>query len=200
MAAGFYGGDWYRGDFWSGEYADGFSVTAPTTIAIRADTDPELPRGISCDLPVNATYHPWNSERVESDTLRFVSFTLKDEMTLEQAFSTTLGPERGDNWRDVDFKKGDRWTYLAYLGEGAFVMEYEGETYFGDQSLWEVSKSSLPDDIDDYHEWLGLTCANGEEGWLFIADIRGVETIERPRVPRYGIAIDLDAPEPPESE
>jgi len=189
-----YDDSWYRGDFWSGEYPDGFSVTSDMTVNIRADTDLSLPRDIACDLKKNATYHVWNVDRVIEDALFFVSYTKITNATLTGDLETTLDPEVNGASIDVSFRKGDAYRYLAYLGEGAFMLDYKGGHYVGYADL--LDASNLADPEPAYDEWIGITCPNGTSGWLFMGDVADLPGTEPARVTRYGYALDLDAPEP----
>lgn len=192
MAA--YDDTWYRGEFWGGEYPDGLSVTQDTEIAIRADTDLTLARDIACTLPKNATYHLWNSDRVESDKLVFVAFSKITPATITKDFNTVLDDEQGENSFDVNFRKGETYRYLTYFSEGAFLIEYKGVHYIAYDNLWEVTDFGAEEAL--VHEWLGLTCANGNSGWLFMDEARDLPGIEPARVWQWGWALDLDAPEP----
>ena len=181
-----YDDSWYQASFWGGEYPSGFSVTGPTIVATRFEPDPETPASIECLLPEGATYHPWNHDRVEADLLTFVSFTRKQPYTLESDLNISVYTEEGDDVA-LDLAAGDTWTYLTYLGEGAFLMEYGGATYIADQSLFEVSSA---DGNAETHEWLRLICGNGESGWLLLDEIRTLPTIGEPNIVGYGEAED----------
>ena len=178
---------WHQASFWGGEYPNGFSVTGPTIVAARFEPDPETPASIECLLPKGAVYHPWNHDRVEADLLTFVSFTRKQPYTLDADLSLTVYTEEGDDVA-LDLATGDIWVYLTYLGEGAFLMEYAGATYVGDQALFEVSSANGEAET---HEWLRLICGNGESGWLLLDEIRTLPTIGEPNIVTYGEARDL---------
>ena len=59
-----YGDDWYRMNFWSGEYPNGFTVVSDTTLQLRPALDPKADKTIACPLSAKATYQPWNGARV----------------------------------------------------------------------------------------------------------------------------------------
>jgi hypothetical protein len=178
---------WYQASFWGGEYPNGFSVNGVTIVGARFEPDPETPASIECLLPKGAVYHPWNHDRVEADLLTFVSFTRKQPYTLDADLSLTVYTEEGDDV-GLDLTAGDTWTYLTYLGEGAFLMEYAGATYVGDQVLFEVSSANGEAET---HEWLRLICGNGESGWLLLDEILPLPTIGEANIVGYGEARDL---------
>jgi hypothetical protein len=184
-----YDDSWYQADFWGGEYPNGFGVAEPMTVDARLDPDPDAAAKVKCALPKGAVYHPWNHERVESDELDFRSYTLKETHTVRTEFSTTLYLE--ESWDEVlvDMATGATWTYLTYLGEGNFLMEYDGKTYIADdQALFELSTS--PDESAS-DEWLHLKCANKAQGWLLLSEVKALENIVEPNIVGYGEAADL---------
>ena len=134
----------------------------------RAVLDPAAEPSIACPVAAKATYHPWNLARVEADNLKFVSFTRIEDMRVDKAVSATLYGETDQSEVTVKFKKGDKWSYLAYLGEGAFLMSYDGVVYTADQSLSEVSTSLTPEDQRRNDEWLRIDCMNNQWGWLLM--------------------------------
>ena len=185
--AAVYDDTWHQAPFWGGEYPNGFSVTGPTIVGARFEPDPDTPASIECLLPKGAVYHLWNHDRVEADLLSFLSFTRKQPYTIEADLSVTVYTEEGDDVA-LDLSAGDTWTYLTYLGEGAFLMEHAGATYVGDQALFEVSSTSGE---AESHEWLRLICGNGESGWLLLDEILPLPTIGEPNIVTYGEARDL---------
>ena len=184
-----YDDTWYQADFWGGEYPNGFGVAEQTIVDGRLDPDPDAPAKVRCTLPKGAVFHPWNHDRVESDELDFRSYTLKEIYTVATDFTVTLYKE--DSWDEVDFDltEGDTWTYLTYLGEGNFLMEYLGATYVADdQSLFELSSSSGESASD---EWMHLKCVNNTRGWLLLSEVKALENIVEPNIVTYGEAADL---------
>lgn len=190
-AADAYDGTWYRGEFWSGEYPAGFTVVTDTVLRLRPEIGREAEPQIECPVAAGATYHPWNVARGIADGLAFVSFTRIEEMVIEAPFSAELYPEVDTTPVTVDFAKGDTWRYLAYYGEGAFLMEYDGVRYTGDQSLMEASRSTLPEREKGYDEWLRINCSNHMWGWLYLPDIAGNAALTGPNIVEYGLAADL---------
>ncbi|MEO6014304.1 MAG: hypothetical protein ABIQ30_12085 [Devosia sp.] len=187
-----YGDEWYRGTFWSGEYPGGFTVLKDVTVKLRPELSPKAQKTIDCPLPAKATYQPWNMERVNAQGLEFVSFTKIDAMKVDKAYEATLYYEIDGTEKKVKFKPGDKWNYFAYYGEGAFLMEYDGAQYTGDQGLEEVSTSTTPDD-SGYEEWLRINCSNNMWGWLFIGDIvQDDVTYAGPNIVEYGRSADLE--------
>lgn len=187
-----YGQDWHRSAFWGGEYANGFTVLADTTLQLRAVLDPAAEAGIACPVVAKATYHPWNLARVDSDNLSFVSFTRIEEMRVDKDVSATLYGETDQSEVTVKFKTGDTWSYLAYLGEGAFLMSYDGVVYTADQSLSDVSTSLTPEDQRRTDEWLRIDCMNNQWGWLLMADFAENPDLTAPNILGYGEAADVE--------
>lgn len=187
-----YGPDWYKAEFWSGEYPNGFTVLKDTTLKLRASLSPTAEKTIDCPIPAKATYQMWNMSRVLDDGLTFISFTEKDVMKASKAYDATLLRYDGSGSLDVSFKPGDEWTYLAYFGEGAFLMEYDGNEYEGDQDLYDVSEAVKAGDRG-YDEWLRINCSNNQWGWLFMGDIDKDEvTFTGPNIVTYGQAADAE--------
>ena len=110
-----------------------------------------------------------------------------------------LAPPAGRSGRSetakIDFRKGDRWSYLAYLAEGSILIRYADKNYIaGDgQDLIEKSteiEASKDAGRSDYDEWLGLKCANGKIGWILLNEIKDVPSLSEPNIVEYGVARD----------
>ena len=186
-----YDDSWYRAPFWSGEYPDGFSVVKTTTVQLRSMLDKDAEKSISCELPQGATYQPWNRERVEEQGLWFTSFTKIGEYKMTKPFETTLYRRSDATEVQVSLEAGDVWRYLVYFGEGAFLIEYEGEEYDGNQDLLDYSQQM--GDAGGYEEWLRINCSNNQWGWLFMGDINLDDgTFVSPNITTYGESKDLD--------
>jgi hypothetical protein len=187
-----YDTSWHKEAGWSGEYPNGFTMEADVTIPIRASLDLNAPKSISCILKKGASYHEWNKKRVASDRLKFVSFTKIETYEVNADFTVRL--ERKSNHRDtvIKFKKGDRWSYLYYGGEGLFLMRFGGSDYFADQDLIANSTEvgSPIDNKQGYDEWLGLKCANGAVGWILFREIRDTPGFGASNITGYGNAED----------
>jgi hypothetical protein len=187
-----YDESWHRATFWSGEYPGGFTVLKDVTVQLRPALDPKAGKTIACDLPAKATYQPWNNERVNAQGLGFASFTRIADYEIGTAYDATLYRESDASETPVHFEPGAKWRYLAYYAEGAFLMEYEGVRYTGDQGLFDVSKELNPAD-GGYEEWLRINCPNNQWGWLFMGDVVVDDvTFAAPNVTGYGEAKDLD--------
>jgi hypothetical protein len=80
----------------------------------------------------------------------------------------------------LNFKKGDRWSCLAGLSEGDFLMRFDGKTYMASQDLIgasdEVGGERGEGRAEEWstwnHEWMRLTCPNGVAGWIFYNELR----------------------------
>ena len=193
VAQSAYDESWHRAPFWSGEYPGGFSVLKDVTVQLRPALDPAAEKSVACDLPAKATYQMWNGARVEEQGLHFVSFTKIADYRIKEAYTTTLYNSAQGQQVELSFKPGDVWRDLVYYGEGAFLMEFDGVQYDGDQSLYDVSEPVNADDEGGYEEWLRINCPNNQWGWLFMGDITMDDvTFRSPNITGYGEAKDLD--------
>ena len=189
-----YDASWYKAKGWSGEYPNGFTIATDVTIKIRGSLDLGAPKSISCVLRKGATYHQWNKKRVVADRLEFISFTKIAIYELEA--SRTVEASRNSDGREttIEFKKGDRWSYLAYLAEGNFLFKFGDTVYVAGQDLFEKStevEAPVKGDQSTYDEWLKLKCANGTVGWLFFNEIKNTPGFSKANISGYGVAGDL---------
>jgi hypothetical protein len=185
-----YDQDWYKADFWSGEYPNGFTVLEDTTLMLRpAPSAPE--KTIEWPLPAKATIHPWNVERSKAMGLEFVTFWEIQLWEVKTDYEAVLYDENNLAEATVKFTAGNHWKYLAYYAEGTFLMDYAGVRYTGDQGLIEVSTPVNPADRSD--EWLRINCPNNMWGWLYFPDlVIDDKTIGGPNVVEYGRSADLE--------
>ena len=197
-----YDASWYKIESWGGEYPNGFTMATDITINIRGRPDLDAPKSISCVLRKGATYHPWNDKRVISDRLEFVSFTKIETYELKASSTVELSPQSGDGNTTTEFKKGDRWSYLADLAEGNFLIKFGDKIYIAGQDLYEKSiKVEAPvnsgqksiSSEKSAHEWLKLKCANDTVGWIFFNEIKNAPGLTGPNIVGYGIAADLQS-------
>lgn len=187
-----YGEGWYKAEFWSGEYPNGFTALKDNVLKLRPALDPKAEKTIDCAVPAKATYQQWNGPRVLDQGLTFVSFTEIDEMKISKPYTTTLMRNDGSDSVEIAFKPGDQWTYLAYFAEGAFLMKYDGVEYDGDQDLFDYSERAGTGERG-YDEWLRINCPNNQWGWLFMGDIVQDEVIfTGPNIIGYGEAADAE--------
>jgi hypothetical protein len=188
-----YDPSWHRIEQWSGEYPGGFTMTETRTIELRERPDPAAPRTVPCRFEKDATYHPWNRERVAGQNLQFVSFTKARDYIVQTGFEGHLQKEGAGEEVRVAFHAGDRWRYLAYLAEGQVVLDYRKARYIGDQTLFEHS-APLPGGGDapesGYDEWMGISCPGGARGWLLMRDIADTPGFGPPNTISYGRATD----------
>lgn len=183
-----YGPDWYRTDFWPGEYPGGFTLANDVTIVIRDRPNPHARAIVFCELRRGATYHPWNGARNARDGLRYVTYTRTAAYRVTTPFAAHVSDEAGN--RTLDLAEGATWTYLAALGEGQFRFRYEGRIYTGSQELFDRSAEVAPGARVADDEWLGLRCANGRHGWLLLDDVKGRDGFGSPNITDYGKAVD----------
>jgi hypothetical protein len=181
---------WYRAEFWSGEYPNGFTVLKDTTLMLRPSlSSPD--KTVDCPLPAKATIHQWNADRARDMGLTFVQFSEISEWEVAKAYEGPFYSEFDATETTLSLKPGDRWRYLVYYAEGTFLMEYDGVEYTSDQSLVDASKQL--NDANRSDEWLRLNCPNNMWGWLYLPDVvMDDETITGPNIVEYGRAADLE--------
>jgi hypothetical protein len=190
LAQSTYDDTWHRAPFWSGEYPDGFSLARTTTVQLRPTLDARAQKTIACELPHGATYQTWNQARVEEQGLHFTSFSKIAEYKITRPYETTLYKHLDGTELKVSLKEGDTFRYLVYFGEGAFLMEYDGVEYDGDQDLFEHAEQE--GDANGYEEWLRINCSNNQWGWLFMGDVTLDDgTFLAPNITGYGTSEDL---------
>ena len=188
-----YDATWYKTDFWSGEYPNGFTLEQNVAVQIRAKSDVNASRTINCLMNKGATYHPWNHDRVASSKLEFVSFIPTVAYVIKTPDTVMLREDKTDEEKSVSFAKGDEWIYLTYYAEGAFKLSFRGKYYSANQDLLEVSqekdaKASL--EVRNEDEWMKLTCANNAVGWLLLSDVVNQPFFDSPNIIEYGNAKD----------
>jgi hypothetical protein len=191
-----YDASWYKAKSWSGEYPNGFTMTADVTISIRGSLDLDAPKSISCALKKGSTYHVWNKKRVVSDRLEFISFTKIETYELEARRAVEVRRKSGGRSTIIEFKKGDRWSYLAYLAEGSFLIKFGNTVYIAGQNLLEKStevEAAVKSEQSTYDEWLKLKCAHGTVGWIFFNEIKNAPGFSKANISGYGIASDLQS-------
>jgi len=201
-----YDASWYRAEYWGREYPNGFTVDDDVTLRIRATPAVGAQKSVSCALRKGATYHPWNKKRVAADHLKFVTFTRTVRFEITEDYSSDVWRFPGNVLMTLNFKKGDRWSFIAPGSEGFFLMRFGGKVYRAEQNLFgasaEVGGKPREEDgkEDDSHEWVRLTCANGSAGWIFYDEIRGAPGFSSPDECGYGCAEDRKPGERPSPE
>lgn len=191
LAQSAYDDTWYRAPFWSGEYPDGFSMAKTTTVQLRPVLDVAAEKTIACELPMGATYQPWNGSRVEAQGLSFTSFSKIAQYKMTEPYEAVLYRRDDATEATIAFKAGDVWRHLVYLGEGAFLMDYEGVEYDGNQDLFDHAEQV--GDVNGYEEWLRINCPNNQWGWLFMGDVSVDDgTFLAPNITGYGESKDLE--------
>src|SRR5260370_24181939 len=124
-----YDASWYKARGWSGEYPDGFTVATDVTLNIRGSPDLDAPKSMSCVLTKGSTYHQSNKKRAISDRLEFISFTKIKTYELKASFTAEVSRPSDRRYPTIEFKKGARWSYLAYLSEGNLLIKF-GDTVY----------------------------------------------------------------------
>ncbi|MEO1643366.1 MAG: hypothetical protein AAFR74_08525 [Pseudomonadota bacterium] len=191
---------WNRVDFWSGEYPNSLAVTADN-VTIKGHAYPKEQAevsGISCPLEKNAVYTPWNQEREAS----YVTFVFSRPIILNE--DVTIQTVEADNPRNadgsirtvtLDLKAGERLSYESYIGEGYFLVEYEGVEY-------ELGQGDLPDSTEfpensEEDEWFSITCADGTGPvWINREQALRADGVTSYYYQGYGQASDLVEGEP----
>ena len=193
-----YDASWYRARGWSGEYPNGFTMATDVTINIRGSPDLDVPKSMSCVLRKGSTYHQWNKKRIVADRLEFISFTKIKTYELKASFTVEVSRESDGRNTTIEFKKGDRWSYLAYLAEGNFLIKFGDTVYVAGEDLYDEStevEAPVKSDRSRYDEWLKLKCANGTVGWIFFNEIKNTPGFSKANISGYGVASDR-RPEP----
>jgi hypothetical protein len=192
MPSSSYDAGWHKENFWSGEYPNGFTMAANLTIPIRSRPDPAAAKSLPCLLKRGATYHVWNKSRVASDKLQFVSYTRIETYQLKADYKSQLMRKSDHEPIDVGLKSGDHWSLLVPLSEGMVLIKAGDTMYVASQDLVDNSErldsSTEKPAVQD--EWLGLRCANGTAGWIFLGEIKENPAFTDPNVPDYGEARD----------
>jgi hypothetical protein len=191
-----YDASWYRARGWSGEYPNGFTMATDVTLNIRGSPDSDAPKSMSCVLTKGSTYHQWNKKRAVSDRLEFISFTKIKTYELGASFTAEVSRQSDGRDTTIEFKTGDRWSYLAYLAEGNFLIKFGDTVYVAGQDLYDESievRSPLKSDRSTYDEWLKLKCANGRVGWIFFNEIKNTPGFSAANITGYGVASDLQS-------
>jgi len=153
---------------------------------------------MSCVLRKGSTYHQWNKKRIVADRLEFISFTKIKTYELKASFTVEVSRESDGRNTTIEFKKGDRWSYLAYLAEGNFLIKFGDTVYVAGEDLYDEStevEAPVKSDWSRYDEWLKLKCANGTVGWIFFNEIKNTPGFSKANISGYGVASDR-RPEP----
>jgi hypothetical protein len=166
-AAADYDESWYRAEFWSGEYPNGFAVAAPdVTVPARTAMDRTLEPSIACPLPYKAVFSPWNEERSRLSEARY--FTASRIVPLVAASDFPF--EHDQPGSPLRIRRGQQIEYLIYGAEGSFLVRIDGQEYTAYQELFDQVE---PVEDEDFlqEEWLNLRCADGTEAWIFMGDL-----------------------------
>jgi hypothetical protein len=189
-----YDASWYKATGWSGEYPNGFTMATDVTLNTRRSPDLDAPKSTSCVLRNGSTYHQWNKKRGVADQLEFISFTKIKTYEIKASFTGEVSRESGGRDITIEFNKGDRWSYLAYLAEGNFLIKFSDTMYVAGQDLYDESaevEGPVKSDQSTYDEWLKLKCANGAVGWIFFNEIKNSPGFSKANIGGYGVASDL---------
>jgi len=152
----------------------------------------DAPREVSCSLPQNANYHPWNDARAEADQLDFQSVIKKTLITITSDVALDVNVDNIDEPVQLELKAGDTLTYLSYIGEGFMIAEHDGQEVGLDQG--DLINAANFEEADTPQEWVQVRCGDtaGTRAWILRS-----ETLEQPgitgtQLAAYGEAYDLD--------
>ena len=186
---------WYISPGWPGEYPSGFSVLDENvTLMGRSVMHDDAEQTIACPVPQNATYQLWNSARVESENVEFVTVSEKVEITIS-ADVIIDAPTDEDFENKLNLKSGDMLTYLRYIGEGWAVMEHD----FAEYQIQEGALNGVSD-VDTVFEgtakdylWAQITCADDGKtrAWLLFDEVIKTEGMVLTPITGYGDARDM---------
>jgi hypothetical protein len=171
-------------------------MATDVTLNIRGSPDLDAPKSMSCVLTKGSTYHQWNKKRAVSDRLEFISFTKIKTYELKASFTAEVSRQSDGRDTTIEFKKGDRWSYLAYLAEGNFLIKFSDTVYVAGQDLYDEStevEAPVKSDRSTYDEWLKLKCANGTVGWIFFNEVKNTPGFSKANISGYGVASDLQS-------
>src|SRR5260370_4601556 len=180
---------WDKARVWSGEYPDGFTMAADVTLNIRGSPDLDAPKPMSCVLRKGSTYHQWNKKRSVSDRLEFISFTKIKTYELKASFTAEVSRQSDSRDTTIEFKKGDRWSYLAYLAEGNFLIKFGDTVYVAGQDLYDEStdvEAPVKSGRSTNDEWLKLKCANGTVDWVCFNEVKNTPGFSKANISGYG--------------
>jgi hypothetical protein len=169
-------------------------MATDVAIDIRGSLDLDAPKSMSCFLRKGSTYHQWNKKRAVSDRLEFISLTKITTYELKASFTVEVSRESDGRNATIEFRRGDRWSYLAYLAEGSFLIKFGDTVYVAGQDLYDEStevEAPAKSDRSTYDEWLKLKCANGTVGWIFFNEIKNSPGFSKANISGYGVAGDL---------
>ena len=189
---------WYISGGWPGEYPPGFSVLDENvTLMGRKFMHEDEPKVVTCRVPQNATYQLWNSGRVESDNLEFVTVSERLEITINTD-TTVDAPTDEDFTNTLDLKAGDVLTYLRYVGEGWAVMEHELTEYqIEENSLNGVSDvDKVFDGSKKDYLWAQISCADDARtrAWLLFDEVIKTEGMVMSPITGFGESARHDGP------
>ena len=189
-----YSDAYYITDFWTGEYPGGLAVTgADVVVEARTQMHIDAPRNVTCPLPQNANYHPWNQTRANADELVFKSVSEKTPITITSDISIEADLDGIDSVSKLDLKAGDVFLYLSYVGEGYFLAEFEGREYLlNEGTLVDSAEFAAPD--SQPHEWVQVKCGDdaGTRGWILLSEALPADGLTGRQLAAYGEAYDLD--------
>jgi hypothetical protein len=129
-----------------------------------------------------------------SSKLAFVSYTPTVVYVVNRSGTFYLRDQSDDREFELTIEAGEEWSFLTYYAEGMFQMAYDGTIYTGEQDLYEASSPrELDNPLKDTEadEWLKLTCANGNRGWILMSEISQNPFFGEPNIVDYGQAADL---------
>ncbi|MEM1040504.1 MAG: hypothetical protein AAGI12_13665 [Pseudomonadota bacterium] len=187
------GSNWRAREGWPGEYPSGFTVVQTHTRMLRQTPNTSAQKETACTFQKGATYHVWNSARVESQGLRFVSFQEITTFRVNVPTEVTIIGRQADP-RRITLAKEAVWNSIHYLAEGIHIAEYEGTSYEADQALFQNSTQIDGPKNPQTQQWMRMTCDDGQTGWLDMESVRKDQRVTAPNVQEYGKASDLNQP------
>ncbi len=178
-------------DFWSGEWPDGFTVTADDVVLMgRVEPHPSYPQEISCPIAKNTNVNPWNSERADADDWEFMTANQRTKITMTE--DVTLDTGFSEAPKTLELKAGDVLMYEVYYAEGFFQASFEGEYYEINEA--DLNRKAEYEQGGQTDEWVNVECAygKGDRAWLLLSEVQGQLGIGIVSFDAFGIASDLD--------
>jgi len=183
------GSDWYAADGWPGEYPIGFTVKASHSRLVRSMPTDGAPKNVACAFKAGATYHVWNTKRVSTDDVRFVSLQETSMWKVDRP-TFVYYTDKEERSQKVIIRSGETWRSLRYFAEGLHQIQFDGKLYEADQVLFSTSTQISGSKTPKLQQWLGRSCDEGKSGWLRVQDMSEDARFGAASIPAYGKAFD----------
>lgn len=193
-----YDDSWTIGPGWPGEYPNGFSINSKTTV-LMGRTEPSLSAKADtpCPMEFKATIHPWNTARIQTDELDFLTATKNVALKVtKDASLDVVVADMSDVGavKSIPVKAGETITLQQYFAEGFGQIAYNGISYEADlQQLTDFTDSNNNKPLET-HEWVKLTCADkgARRVWMLFDEAVKQKGVINTPISVFGVASDLE--------